>query len=632
MESREPRKRDFRIRWLVEPDNQHDGGLCGFFPRRRASHGSLLFPQCEVDARGISLGCSCTVRVTLKDGTFREDVGWGSISNAKDKAMAFEKVRKEAATDALKRSLKNFGNALGNCLYDKEYCKMIPKVRGENSGPLDPNNLLRPSDLKDYPQVRTDGLSNRLKSMDEHWDHQHPPPALQPQQAGNPPPPQQPPYAGAPNQPPHLAAAAPNPGYGQQPGMSGPAAYAHPPQGPPPGYGPPMPDAKRTSPPKHAMPAQQPQQQPQQHQQQQQHRLIANNPGPYQAQGAIEPAKTAASTALAPAIGEPEFGEHCLASRLESRAHSLLSTDSFEMDPDISFASDESKEIVAGDLENLQTELLVGVKPVLNQQPAIAQAKSAPPQQSLGAINDAKRARAQAMQREWQERNRSNQNQKQNQNQGSGNEASGNSNGIGWSAESTRTTPPEKAPQPLAVPPAAPFKPAPLAPLKSAAPSAEPNPAEMQTPPTVAFDSQGGDAGFEAKFTSAASMIGGPAAKAPSIPVPAPAPAPQPQPQLVTNENGQPPGLGAVNLNAPLATPRTLRTRRGGGTGSNSLSRGQQAPFKIPGPAAASPSVDRAIKPFSAPGPMIGLSPSKRGVPFGGPGGMGQKRPFDQVN
>ncbi|KAI9023996.1 hypothetical protein DFJ74DRAFT_605718 [Hyaloraphidium curvatum] len=87
---------------------------------------------CEVDARGISLGCSCTVRVTLKDGTYREDVGWGSIANAKDKGQAFEKVRKEAATDALKRSLKSFGNALGNCVYDKEYLKQIPKIKMEN--------------------------------------------------------------------------------------------------------------------------------------------------------------------------------------------------------------------------------------------------------------------------------------------------------------------------------------------------------------------------------------------------------------------------------------------------------------------------------------------------------------------
>ena len=32
-------------------------------------------------------------------------------------------ARKEAVTDGLKRAFKSFGNALGNCLGDKEYVK-----------------------------------------------------------------------------------------------------------------------------------------------------------------------------------------------------------------------------------------------------------------------------------------------------------------------------------------------------------------------------------------------------------------------------------------------------------------------------------------------------------------------------
>ncbi|RKP35512.1 hypothetical protein BJ085DRAFT_22655 [Dimargaris cristalligena] len=72
-----------------------------------------------------SLGLSCTVRVTLKDGSCHEDVGYGSIDNAKTKAQAFEKAKKEAVTDGLKRALRMFGNALGNCLYDKEYLKQL---------------------------------------------------------------------------------------------------------------------------------------------------------------------------------------------------------------------------------------------------------------------------------------------------------------------------------------------------------------------------------------------------------------------------------------------------------------------------------------------------------------------------
>jgi DNA repair and recombination protein RAD52 len=77
----------------------------------------------------ISMSCSVIVRVTLKDGTYHEDVGCGSIENSKTKAAAFEKVKKEAATDALKRALRNFGNVLGNCLYDKDYLSRVTKLK-----------------------------------------------------------------------------------------------------------------------------------------------------------------------------------------------------------------------------------------------------------------------------------------------------------------------------------------------------------------------------------------------------------------------------------------------------------------------------------------------------------------------
>ena len=82
----------------------------------------------EKDGR-ISMSCSVIVRVTLKDGTYHEDVGCGSIENSKSKAAAFEKVKKEAATDALKRALRNFGNVLGNCLYDKDYLSRVTKLK-----------------------------------------------------------------------------------------------------------------------------------------------------------------------------------------------------------------------------------------------------------------------------------------------------------------------------------------------------------------------------------------------------------------------------------------------------------------------------------------------------------------------
>lgn len=77
----------------------------------------------------VSLGLSVVVRITIRDGTFHEDFGYGFIENAKNKAMAFEKCKKEAFTDGLKRCLRCFGNVLGNCLYDKSIIAKMQKVK-----------------------------------------------------------------------------------------------------------------------------------------------------------------------------------------------------------------------------------------------------------------------------------------------------------------------------------------------------------------------------------------------------------------------------------------------------------------------------------------------------------------------
>ncbi|KAF7699663.1 DNA repair and recombination protein RAD52 [Cucumispora dikerogammari] len=78
-----------------------------------------------------SIGVTCRMRVTLKDGTSREDIGFGISENVKSKGMGLEKAKKEAATDALKRAFRLFGNALGNCLYNKDYLTDIKKIEKE---------------------------------------------------------------------------------------------------------------------------------------------------------------------------------------------------------------------------------------------------------------------------------------------------------------------------------------------------------------------------------------------------------------------------------------------------------------------------------------------------------------------
>ncbi|KAH0349965.1 recombination protein Rad52, partial [Aureobasidium melanogenum] len=103
----------------------------------------------------INLGLSTIVRVSLKDGTFHEDIGYGHIENCKGKAAAFEKAKKEAVTDALKRSLRNFGNVLGNCLYDKDYLQRVTKVRVAPSK-WDADNLHR---HPDYAPIKKEALA-----------------------------------------------------------------------------------------------------------------------------------------------------------------------------------------------------------------------------------------------------------------------------------------------------------------------------------------------------------------------------------------------------------------------------------------------------------------------------------------
>ncbi|WAR06941.1 RAD52-like protein [Mya arenaria] len=84
-----------------------------------------------------------------KDGIHHEDIGYGVSEGMKSKALSLEKARKEAVTDGLKRALKSFGNAMGNCLGDKDYLKCInraPKPPAEQCNiqemkhsPMDPN-------------------------------------------------------------------------------------------------------------------------------------------------------------------------------------------------------------------------------------------------------------------------------------------------------------------------------------------------------------------------------------------------------------------------------------------------------------------------------------------------------------
>jgi DNA repair and recombination protein RAD52 len=68
--------------------------------------------------------------------------------------MAFEKAKKEGTTDALKRALRNFGNVLGNCVYDKDFLAKVTKVKAEPTK-WDPGNLHR---APQFEQVKKEAV------------------------------------------------------------------------------------------------------------------------------------------------------------------------------------------------------------------------------------------------------------------------------------------------------------------------------------------------------------------------------------------------------------------------------------------------------------------------------------------
>ncbi|KAG0033446.1 DNA repair protein rad52 [Podila clonocystis] len=123
----------------------------------------------------VSVAVSVITRITLKDGTTHEDIGYGNSENLKSKAASFEKAKKEAASDSLKRAMTSFGN-LFTCLYDKNYCKFVGLQKFEKQK-FDAENVYR------YPE-------DMAKRQQQHQQQQHQP-QPQPQQQQPQPQPQQ---------------------------------------------------------------------------------------------------------------------------------------------------------------------------------------------------------------------------------------------------------------------------------------------------------------------------------------------------------------------------------------------------------------------------------------------------------
>lgn len=117
----------------------------------------------SVGTNAFNVGVTAVMRVTLKDGTFHEDTGYGFCENYKGKGAALEKAKKEATTDALKRALRTFGRLVGNCIYDKDYLDLIKKMRAKAPA-FDASQLHRRTDTNAPPPHTEDEL------VDSHQD------------------------------------------------------------------------------------------------------------------------------------------------------------------------------------------------------------------------------------------------------------------------------------------------------------------------------------------------------------------------------------------------------------------------------------------------------------------------------
>ena len=113
----------------------------------------------------ISLGLSVIVRITLKDGTYHEDIGYGHIENCKGKAAAFAKAKKEGTTDGVKRALRTFGRVLGSCINDKDYLKRVTRMK-VGQGRWDEAALHRHTDYVPIKKEKADKDSSAESVLD----------------------------------------------------------------------------------------------------------------------------------------------------------------------------------------------------------------------------------------------------------------------------------------------------------------------------------------------------------------------------------------------------------------------------------------------------------------------------------
>lgn len=80
--------------------------------------------NCAEEAEGWTAAVAVAVRVSAH-GTFHEDVGHAVVTSGVTREDAIDHARRIAHSDAMKRALRQYGPALGNCLGDKDYSRWL---------------------------------------------------------------------------------------------------------------------------------------------------------------------------------------------------------------------------------------------------------------------------------------------------------------------------------------------------------------------------------------------------------------------------------------------------------------------------------------------------------------------------
>ncbi len=114
------------------------------------------------DKQNFIISYKAIVKVIVYDASHsksisRQDVGFGT-GIAKTLADSNENSAKEAVTDALKRSLRSFGNQFGNSLYDKSRNYNSNQVQNSNYAQAQTNPY------NNYPQSST-----RFFTINKSW-------------------------------------------------------------------------------------------------------------------------------------------------------------------------------------------------------------------------------------------------------------------------------------------------------------------------------------------------------------------------------------------------------------------------------------------------------------------------------